>query len=270
MEKIHIRFMKDLRNHDFGELFDAIYNVAEAKKIDVPSVTIAIDRLAPHCKKLLRMNSVKLIHPLTQLIQKQVAIRTEYLGSLRFSIKAKMLSHIVEERVAAKRLEIWVSPYKQNIYPPTIHRQSRMVEDLMNDRKQKKEIKQATALLLLDDLLEAIVTMNDKIRHNFLIRMNEKEEYVVDGLAIRNAAYDDLKVLISVLESNYEIGTNNLQREQLVELSSSINDNLKDFRTLLRSRTTKKRSKKDADNATKELINSLSKDERQRGEGDEG
>ena len=140
----------------------------------------------------------------------------------------------------------------------------------MNDRKQKKEIKQATALLLLDDLLEAIVTMNDKIRHNFLIRMNEKEEYVVDGLAIRNAAYDDLKVLISVLESNYEIGTNNLQREQLVELSSSINDNLKDFRTLLRSRTTKKRSKKDADNATKELINSLSKDERQRGEGDEG
>ena len=75
---------------------------------------------------------------------------------------------------------------------------------------------------------------------------------------------------ISVLESNYEIGTNNLQREQLVELSSSINDNLKDFRTLLRSRTTKKRSKKDADNATKELINSLSKDERQRGEGGEG
>ena len=103
MKKLHIRFMKDLRNIQFGELFDIISNDLAAKKVEIPLVKTAIERLKPHRKELLRMNNKKLRHPLTQLIQKQVNSRTEYLACLRMTVDAKMLSHKPEERTAAER-----------------------------------------------------------------------------------------------------------------------------------------------------------------------
>lgn len=258
MEKIHIRFMKDLRNIEFEELFDLIYTTVEAEKIDVPSLTTAIERIEPHRKELLRMNHKKLKHPLTQPIQEQVNSRTEYLACLRLTVDAKTFSHKSAERIAAKRLLLWLSPYKNTLYAPTIHRQSRMVKDLMEDRKQSAEIKQATALLDLDELLEAIVSINDRIESNYLKRLDEKEMYSVNGVAIRNAAYDDLKVLVSVLELSYNLSSDDEQREQLEQLSLLINENLKDFRTLVRSRTTKRKNKRDVESAVKELIDDSS------------
>ena len=258
MEKIHIRFMKDLRNIEFEELFDLIYTTVEAEKIDVPSLTTAIERIEPHRKELLRMNHKKLKHPLTQPIQEQVNSRTEYLACLRLTVDAKTFSHKSAERIAAKRLLLWLSPYKNTLYAPTIHRQSRMVKDLMEDRKQSAEIKQATALLDLDELLEAIVSINARIESNYLKRLDEKEMYSVNGLAIRNAAYNDLKVLVSVLELSYNLSSDDEQREQLEQLSLLINENLKDFRTLVRSRTTKRKNKRDVESAVKELIDDSS------------
>ena len=254
MEKMHIRFMKDLRNIEFEELFDLIYTTVEAEKIDTPSITTAIERIELHRKELLRMNYKKLRHPLTQIIREKVNSRTEYLACLRLTVDAKMLSHIPAERIAAKSLLLWLSPYKKNIYAPTIHRQSRMVKDLMEDRKQSTEIKQATALLGLEELLEEIVKINAKIEHNYLKRLNEKEIYIVKGSSIRNAAYKDLKLLVNVLELSHNLSSDNEQKEQLEQLSMLINENLKDFRTLVRTRTTKRKKKRDVESAVKELI----------------
>lgn len=257
MENIHIRFMKNLRNIEFGELFDIISDDLVARNVEIPLVKAAIEKLKPHRKELLRMNNKKLRHPLTQLIQKQVNNCTEYLACLRLTVDAKMLSHKSEERAAAANLVLWLSPYKEEIYGPTIHTQSRMVEDLMNDRKESSEIKQATALLNLDELLEVIAQTSDEIRINHLLRLNEKDIYNVNGFALRNAAYKDLKVLLNVLVTCYNLCPDDVEREQLVELSARINDNLKDFRTLLRSRITKRKNKKDVMVAVKELINDL-------------
>lgn len=257
MENIHIRFMKNLRNIEFGELFDIISEDLVARNVEIPLVKAAIEKLKPHRKELLRMNNKKLKHPLTQLIQKQVNNRTEYLACLRLTVDAKMLSHKSEERAAAAILVLWLSPYKEEIYVPTIHTQSRMVEDLMNDRKESSEIQQATALLNLDELLEVIAQTSDEIRINHLLRLNEKDIYNVNGFELRNAAYKDLKVLLNVLVTCYNLCPDDVEREQLVELSARINDNLKDFRTLLRSRITKRKNKKDVMVAIKELINDL-------------
>ena len=254
MEKIHIRFMKDLRNIEFEELFDLIYNTIVAEEMDIPSLTTVIERIEPHRCELLRMNHKKLKHPLTLPIQEQVNSRTEYLACLRMTVEAKKLSHRPDERTAAKRLLLWLRPYKNNIYAPTIHKQSRMVKDLMEDRKQSAEIKEATALLDLDELLEAIVKVSAKIERNYLKRLDEKAMYNVNGLAIRNAAYQDLKVLIDVLELSFNLSTDDNQKEQLSQLSLLINENLKDFRTLVKSRTTKRKNKRDVESAVKELI----------------
>lgn len=258
MEKLHIRFMKDLRNHDFAQLFDAICNSAVKEKMNIPSITTVVERIEPHSRELLRLNHKKLQHPLTKLIEEQVNTRTEYLTCLRMSVEAKMLSHRSKERSAAQCLMYWLSPFKNKIYAPTIHRQSRMVEELMNDRKLNEKIQQATALLNLDELLKVIVKLNEKIRQNFLKRLNEKEIYSVDGLAIRDAAYNDLKMLLAFIEVTYSLCNDDDQKEQLIQLNSTIYEHIKEFRTLLRARATKKKNKKDAEFAVKELINDSS------------
>ena len=247
MKKIHIRFMKDLFNVEFGELFDKISNAVEREKIDIPSLTKAHENLKPHSEALLRMNYKKLQHPLTKPIQNQMTTRTEYLGCLRLTVDAKMLSHKNEERIAAKRLLLWIRVYRKEIYAPTMVTQSRMMKNLMDDRKGSVEIQQATALLNLDELLEAIVKVDAKLWRNFLKRLNEKKIYDVDGKAIRDAAYKDLRVLRTVIEASYHTCDNDVQKEQLTELSQIINEELKGFRTKLRSRTTKKNNRKDAE-----------------------
>ena len=254
MKKIHLRFMKDILNIEFGELFDKIYNNVKTEKIDIASLTIAHQRLKPHSKEVLRMNYKKLRHPLTQLIQKQVTCRTEYLACLRLTVDAKMLSHKPEERIAAKRLLLWLRTYKNEIYAPTLHTQRRMMINLMDERMENVEIQQATALLNLDELLEELVKVDAKIKRNFLKRLNEKDIYDVNGKAIREAAYKDLKVLVSVIEASYNISVDDVKKEQLFQLGIYINEELKVFRTQLRSRNTKRKNKKDMENAVEKLI----------------
>lgn len=254
MKKIHIRFMKDLKNVEFIELFYIISTTLEKENIDSSSLSIASDRLKPHYKELTRLNYKKLEHPLTQLIQKQVTTRTEYLACLRLTVQSKMLSHKSEERIAAHRLLLWLRAYKKEIFPHTIDTQSSLIKGLMLDRLEKVDIQQATALLKLDELLEAIVEMNAKIMRNILKRLNERNIYIVNGKAIRKEAYKALKVFVTVIEASYDISINDVKREELSQLSLTINEELKVFRRQLRSRNTKRENKKDVEAAVKNLI----------------
>lgn len=266
MEKIHIRFMKEIKNIEFGELFDLILNAVAARKNDLSILTPLLDKLEPHSKELLKMNHKKLKHPLTELIQEQVTQRTQYLGGLRLTIDAKMLWHKSEVRHAAKRLLQWLDAYKDDIHAPTIHKQSRLVKDLMEERKKDAGIQQATALLDLDELLEAIVNINAKLQNNYLKRLNEKKSYDISGKIIREAAYNELRVLITVIEASYHSFESEVQKQQLRELSQSINKELKDFRTLLRSRKTKRNNRKDVYISVENLISEPLENELQENE----
>ena len=263
MEKIHISFMKDLRNIEFGELFDIVSTIVTAENIGLSNLTMACEHLQPHAQELMKMNNQKIKHPLTQIIREQVNTRTEYLAGLRMTVDAKMMWHKPEQRLAAERLQLWLKSYKDDIYSPTISTQSAMVENLMADRKEDTTIKEATALLGLDELLDEIVKITDNIRRNQLARVNEKDIYEVDGQAIRKAAYKDLKILVSVIDSSYNIGANEKQREQLAALSRSLKASLQDFHTLLKSRNTKRKNKKEAVAAVKELIGNGANDTEQ-------
>ena len=263
MEKIHINFMKDLKNIEFGELFDIVSTIVAAENIGLPYLTLACVQLQTHTHELMKMNNQKIKHPLTPIIGEQVKTRTEYLAALRMTVDAKMMWHKPEERVAAERLQFWLKTYKDDIYAPTISTQSAMVENLMTDWKEDATINAATALLDLDELLDEIVKLTATIRHNQLTRLNEKDIYEVDGQAIRKAAYKDMRVLVSVIDTCYNIDTNEEQRAQLVKLTSGINAALQDFHTILKSRNTKRKNKKETAAAVKELIDSELKDERQ-------
>lgn len=244
MKNIHISFMKNLRNIEFEELFDIVSTIVAAENIGLPTLTMACEQLQPHAQELSKMNNQKIKHPLTPIIREQVNTRTEYLACLRMTVDANLLWHKPEQRVAAERPQFWLKSYKDDIYAPTISTQSAMVENLMADRREDATIKAATALLDLDDLLDEIVKLTANIRRNQLARINDKDIYEVDGQAMRKAAYKDLKVLVTVIDSSYRIGANEKQRDQLAALSSTLNASLQDFRTLLKSRNTKRKNKK--------------------------
>lgn len=246
--------MKDLKNIEFGELFGIISTILVAQKIEIPSLAIACERILPHNEALMQMKNQKLKHPLTQLIREQVELRTEYLASLRLSVEAKLVSHKPLERIAAAHLQLWMRSYKENIFAPSIVTQSRMVKDLLSDRREHARIQEATALLYLDELLDEIAVVTAKIERNYLARLNDRDLYIVNGQSLRKAAYKDLRVLVVVLEASYNTCTSEEQREQIVALSSSLNAALQEFHTLLKMRNTKRKNKKETAAAVKELI----------------
>lgn len=129
-----------------------------------------------------------------------------------------------------------------------------MVKDLLSDRREHAHIQEATALIYLDELLDEIVDVTAKIERNYLARLNDRDNYIVNGQSLGKAAYKDLRVLVVVLEASYNTCTSEEQREQIVALSSSLNAALQEFHTLLKMRNTKRKNKKETAAAVKELI----------------
>ena len=256
MEKLHLGFMKDLRNFEFEELLDHIAYALEKEKIGIDSLAIVTERIKSHSKELTQMNNVKLTHPLTSLIQEQVYTRNEYLACLRLTVDAKMLSQKPEERIAAKRLELWLRAYKEELYAPSIHTQNQFVKYIINDRKEQLDIQKATAMLNLDELLATIEEVTAKIYEYYIERLNEKDIYEVKGQLLRKAAYKDLRVLINVMDLIYSLSVDDEQKEQLRQLSMTLNAYSSTFHTRLKSRTTKCKNNKAIGCAVKELIGS--------------
>ena len=254
METMHIGFMKDLRNIEFQELFYIISHSLSNQEFDNHLLTAAQKRISLHNKELAKMKSKKLRHPLTQVIEEQVHNRTKYLACLRMKVDASILSPDPQEVIAAELLQLWLAPYKKELYPPTINTQNRIVNDLMDDRDLNLEIQEAITLLHLDKLLQTIEEITEQVRKNLLIRLNEKDMYVVNGQEIRKAAYADLKLFIEMLQTIYKLSSDDAEKELLADISSTMNVKFKDFHTILKIRTTKTKNKKKIVAAVKELI----------------
>ena len=56
------------------------------------------------------------------------------------------------------------------------------------------------------------------------------------------------------MNNTYQLSEDEAEKEQLREISSQMNGQLKDFRTKLRVRNTKRKNKKEIESAVKELV----------------
>ncbi|NLZ94883.1 MAG: hypothetical protein GX921_03540, partial [Bacteroidales bacterium] len=120
MEKIHVSFIKDLRNREFSHLISDVSEISAESKCKNSSFIKATNNLQSHYKKLLQLKDTKPSHYLTEVINKKVRNRTEYLACLRMRIRAALLSPIPEERIAAKRLKFWIDRYKKELFKPSL------------------------------------------------------------------------------------------------------------------------------------------------------
>ena len=254
MEKIHISFIKDLKNKQFFALFIYLRELLDEHTSEFATLNQAGERIKSHHENLLLLQDTKLRHPLTEVINTKVRNRTEYLACLRMTIEAKLLSHIPEERVAATRLKLWMRAYRKDIHKPSIDIQGQLAKYLLHDREENTDVKEYATLLNLDDLLNTIEHITTEIERLTLERIRDRNKRAVNGKEVRKAAYKDFQLLINAIELGYSLSPDEEEKAQIAKLSRVINEHLKSFRTELKSRNTKRKNKKEIEVAVKELI----------------
>lgn len=259
MQKMHISFIKDLKNAEFYELFVYLDLILDAKESKDNQLKQVVGRIKNHRNKLGLLRDTKPRHHLTGIINTKVRNRTEYLACLRMKIEADLLSPIPEMRVAANRLKLWMKPYRKDIHKPTITTQGQLVGFLMHDREKESDIKACTSLLNLDRLLEIIANTTDEIYRLFSERSKDKNQQSVSSKELREAAYKDLQLLVAVMEVSYLMGKDEEEKERVAKLSKAVVGILKSFHTPLKSRNTKSRNKKEISEAIEQLIDTSNK-----------
>ena len=259
MEKIHISFMKDLFNIEFGGLYKLIAEVKLWDNIDNPSLKQIRAIIKEQSKELVLLRNMKLRHPLTEEIQEKMRTRNEYLRCLRMRIEAAMLSHRPEERIAAKRLILWMRSYRKEIYTPNTLSQATLVQFLLLDREFYPDVQQATTLLGLDELINVITELVEEIRVIVLKRNKDKLGKSVESKALRKVAFENLKLMINAFEFADRLSSSETEKTQIEALVRLINCHLKEVHTTLKSRITKRKNKKEREKeavvAVNEIIN---------------
>ena len=258
MEKMHISFIKDLKNWEFQQLFSHLntalddLTLNETRSTNTLLLEVAAD-LKPHVKSLLLLKHTNLSHPLTAVLKNKQRLRTQYLASFRLAIETGLLWYTPEVRLAAATLKSWVEDFKKDLYRTTIYEQTNVVRRVMHDKKKKSNIQEAITLLQLNGLLEEVSKLSEEI---MVINKQRNHEIVSKQMAVvglRENAYEDLRLVINAISIAYS-KANDEDKEDLANLSSEINAILRIFRTKLLSRRTKSKNKRAQKAAMQELF----------------
>lgn len=132
--------------------------------------------------------------------------------------------------------------------------QTQAVEFLNLDKSKSTTIQEHTALLNIDYLLDVAIDETEEIKKLVTERGKDKADRAIKGKEVRAAAYYDLRVLLDVMRTIYNLSNNKQEVEEMVWLSQLMNEILKRFRRELRSRNTKRSNKKEIDMGVEELI----------------
>lgn len=254
MRKIHVNFMKDLRNHEFVELYSQIINYIEKQQMDDTNVNIAFEMVKSNEIKLLNMG-VRKRSSFSIENKKLTRLRNDYLISLRLRVKSYLLSHIAAERDAAHHIHFVIKPYGKEYYVPTILPQSILADDLKEHLKHSKDFREAVSLLGLRDLIGTIIDMTAAIIVNYQLRVNESGETKSKRAGVKEAAYRDMKIMADAINFMAVINQHNEEKMIVVEeLIYYINGIMKNFRTAMKLRNTKRKNRKAIDVNMMQLI----------------
>lgn len=247
MKKLPISFVQDLKNREFYVLISSIVQLLLETEVESSTLAKATRKLQNRESKLLLLKETKPKHYLTPKISERVTNRTEYLACLRLKIEAALLSPIPEERVAGKRLKLWIDPYKSYLFRPSIGVQGQLVEYLQYDRHKSEDVQRYTHLLNLDHIMDTLTETTRQIKALVKARIKDITHRSVNGKEVREEAYKDLQLILSVMQSIYNLTDSDEEKEQVTKLNDVINHILTEYRRELRSRITKNknRSKKE-------------------------
>ena len=253
--------MKDLRNHEFVELYNLIINYIETQQVDDAHITTAFERVKSHQNKLQYMEKRK--RSSFSIENKELTRhRNDYLISLRLRVKSFLLSPSVAERDAANLIHYVLKPYGKEFYVATILPQTRLANDLEKNINENSDVKDAVSLLGLNELMDIIFDLTMEIMINYNLRVFETGETKSKRTGVKKAAYRDMKIMADAINFMAVFNEHNEEKKAIVEeLIYNIDGILKDFRTAMRSRNTKRKNRKAMATAVMKLV-SLQREKR--------
>ncbi len=256
MQRLHVSFMRDLKNIDFEGLYKNIILMMENQQhVDDPIIQMAFDRLKPHVPKFNDALRTRMRNEYSVENDDLTKTRTEYLISLRRRVKSYLLSHLPQDRIAAKNIYIVLKRYDKTYYVPSITTQSQLVYDLFSYMREDEKFKESFTFLKLNPLMDAIEKISNEILKNSVQCTNDNVERKNKTEGVREAAYRDIKYFVKAIHFTYESNLDDEEKiAKLDRLIWLVNDVLKQFRTPMRAQTTKSKNSKAKKEAADKLV----------------
>lgn len=262
MIKLHIGFMRELKNYEFAVLIRQVAKSLSQVEANQQPLKQVAERMQHHFKEIYYLEDQKPSHPLTEVIGALTQKRTSYLISLRLQIEGKMLSHKKEEQDAANHLHNWIHKYRKYLYVASIIPQTGRIMGVLSEMKRTPIIKQSLIDLRLDDLLEAIEEVTKQVDKKESLRMKDKPLKSRKGKDLRRAAYADMHLLVNILDVMMAVDPEKTKNNIYYDLTLSIKQHLKNSHTILKSRTTKRENKKNLASAVSKLVRTTNRKEK--------
>lgn len=131
-----------------------------------------------------------------------------------------------------------------------------------NNINESSDFKDAVSLLGLNELMDIIFDLTLEIMINYNLRVFETGETKSKRSGVKRAAYRDMKIMADAINFMAVINEQDEERMGIVEeLIYYIDGILKDFRTAMRSRNTKRKNRKAVATAMMKLA-SMKREER--------
>ncbi len=196
----NVSVLTRLRNQEFPDAINTIYSLLEEEEIEVVYIKECYAVLKAQLPKLNTLRNNKLIHPLTEVIVEEKALRFDYLQVMRSKVNLALRSPIVKEREAAKRLKLWLHGHRLYYTSRSELNQSSMVGFMNNDLAEIETLTEDLTTVGASTHLNAILSLDASIKMKHLQRTKELGEAKLRDDALRSAVYKDVKTLFNAIE----------------------------------------------------------------------
>ncbi|MDD2476558.1 MAG: DUF6261 family protein [Dysgonamonadaceae bacterium] len=240
MYKINLYYITKLKNQEFPAAYEMICSMLEEEELTVEDVAESYENVKAHIDKLHFLQNMKLQHPLTRTIRRLADQRNDYLRSLKGRVVSALTSPVETERKAAEVLNLWLHGYREYLSRARIHEQNVLVGQMMNNYQSKLAIQEAVADAGVQPFLDSISSITGEIKAALVTRAQEKTAAKRIAMALRRAAYRDLKIFFTSLQMAIVLNKNDSAIYQ--RYLNEVNDIMEQFKGKYESRITRRKN----------------------------
>ncbi len=234
---INLGWLRGLNNGEHPFMYEQLNTAIDNYPVVDECVNEAVRRVKSHLEplKLVRMRLMR--SELTPVLKELHKERRQTIVALQGQIRALTYSPVQEEKAAAEVLALWLSKYKGELLRIGKTILTKRVAEIVDDAENDVRVKEALASLSLTNIIQKLKTINEKFAEYFAQRLDRKSQAEkVRVYQIRSAADNDLRLLITILETKMEISQD---KQSYLPLVSALKEILDYFRILVQSRITR-------------------------------
>lgn len=206
MKYFNVYSLTRLRNQEFSAAYGQICSILEKDEISVEYVAQSLEVVKAHKAKLIFLKNMNVRHPLTKTITELKHTRHDALTSLKGRVTSILKSPIKEECDAAKVLATWLLRYHKHLSRASIHEQTSMVNEMMDEMNKSANIQTAITIIGVTNLIDSIQANTMELEEVFLTRNKERKEERREAYEMKHVAYADMKMLFNSIEMAITLG----------------------------------------------------------------